>query len=192
VTDFLRVYRRDEDGTLTFREAWYDEADGQFVVNHGTVGHRSATEETGGYAPEEAPGLLAAFGEQCAADGYAELEPGEQSWVVAQYALKSGTGTDRDRYLEGKAKEVLAEHLAWRGLGTVERSEFVPHRLNIYLLSPDPAKAVGAVKTCLREAKLDFTKLSIGVAPYADLSAIRQKYPMPAKSPFSLGGAAGS
>jgi hypothetical protein len=186
VTEFVRMYRRGEDGTLSFREAWYDAADGQFVINHGTVGHQSTTRENPGVAPEEAPGLLDAFAGQCAADGFAELAREEQSWVVAQYALKSAGGTERDRYLEDKAKAVLAEHLAWRGLGTVERSEFVPHRLNIYVLSPDAAKAVAAVKTCLREAKLDFTKLSIGVAPYADLSAIRQKHPMPAKAPFSL------
>lgn len=191
-TDFVRMYRRGEDGALSFREAWYDGADGQFVVNHGTVGHQSTTKETPGVAPGEAPGLLDAFAGQCAADGFVELGREEQFWVVAQYALKSAAGTERDRYLEGKAKAVLAEHFAWRGLGTVERSEFVPHRLNIYTLCPDPAKAVAAMKTCLREANLDFTKLSIGVAPYTDLSAIRQKHPMPAKSPFSLSGAAGS
>jgi hypothetical protein len=186
MTEFVRMYRRGGDGTLSFREAWFDDADGRFVVNHGTVGHQSTTQETGGVAPEEAPGLLDAFAGQCAADGFAELAPGEQFWVVAQYALKSAAGTARDRYLETKAREALAAHFAWRGLGTVQRSEFVPHRLNIYLLSPDPGKAVAAVKTCLREAKLDFTKLSIGVAPYAELAGIRQKHPLPAKAPFTL------
>jgi hypothetical protein len=186
VTDFVRMYRRGEDGTLSFREAWYDDGDGRLVVNHGTVGHQSTTRETAGVAPDEAPGLLDAFAGQCAADGFAEVGREEQFWVVAQYALKSAAGTERDRYLDTKAKEALAAHFAWRGLGTVERSEFVPHRLNIYTLSPDPAKAVAAMKTCLREAKLDFTKLSIGTAPYAELEGIRQKHPLPAKAPFSL------
>ena len=49
-----------------------------------------------------------------------------------------------------------------------------------------PAKAVAAVKVCIKEADLDLTKLSIGVAPYADLAALKQKHPLPAKAPFTL------
>ena len=69
----------------------------------------------------------------------------------------------------------------------MDRSEFAPGKLNIITLAPDAGKAVAGLKTCLREAKLDFTKLSIGVAPYGDIGAVRQKHPLPVKVRFSLG-----
>ncbi len=184
---FLRVYKKNDDGALVFREAWFDEDYGQFVVNHGTVGHQSTAQDTKNVTAEAAESLMDAFAAQCAEDGYAELAPGEQSWVVAQYALKTAAGGDRDRYLEDKAKRTITEYFAWRGLGTVEKTEFAPHKLNIYVMAPDAAKAVAGLKVCLREAKLDYTKLSIGVAPHDNLAAVKQKHPLPAKTAFSLG-----
>ena len=186
----VRTYRRDEDGTLYFREAWFStyegEELGQFVVNHGTVGHMSTTETAKDVNEATAVGLLDAFTEQCQVDGFATITDADQGWVVVQYALKTAAGTDRDRYLESMAKEALVGHLAWRGLGTVESSDFAPRKLNIRILSPEPKKAVTAIKTCLREAKLDFTKLSIATAPFEDVEKLRQAYPLPAKAPFTL------
>ncbi|MGL3804881.1 hypothetical protein ACSYDW_02190 [Paeniglutamicibacter sp. R2-26] len=186
----VRTYRRDEDGTLTFREAWYSQYEGeelgQFVVNHGTVGHQSKTETAKDVTEKVAEGLLDAFTEQCAEDGYAPLTDEEQHWVIVQYALKSVDGTDRDKYLESTAKEALTGHLAWRGLGTVESSDYAPRKLNIRILSPEPKRAVSAIKTCLREAKLDYTKLSIATAPFDGLENLKQAHPLPAKGTFSL------
>lgn len=186
----VRTYRRDEDGTLKFREAWFStyegEELGQFVVNHGTVGHLSRTETAKDVNEETAEGLLAAFSEQCGVDGFAALTDADQGWVIVQYALKTVAGTDRDKYLESTAKEALVGHLAWRGLGTVESSDYAARKLNIRILSPEPKKAVSAIKTCLREAKLDFTKLSIATAPFENVEKARQAYPSPAKAPFSL------
>ncbi|WP_372697824.1 hypothetical protein [Arthrobacter sp. JSM 101049] len=185
-----RTYRRDDDGVLQFREAWFEQADGeptgQFVVNHGTVGHQSTTQQAVDVDAEKGTALMEAFAQQCSEDGYAELADSDQSWVIAQYALKSAAGTQRDEYLRDKAVEALRGHLAWRGLGTVESSDFAPRKLNIRILSPEPSKAVSAITVCIRQAKLDFTKLSIGVAPYEDPDAAKQKYPMPPKGPFSL------
>jgi hypothetical protein len=184
---FLRLYKHDDKGVLQFREAWYDEDFGQFVVNHGTVGHQSITRETNDVGEDAAAALLEAFAVQCAEDGFAEIAREDQFWVIAQYALKTSTGTERDQYLEDKATRTITEFFAWRGLGVVDRTEFAPRKLNIFTLAPDAAKAVAGLKTCLREAKLDFTKLSIGVAPYGDPGAVKQKHPLPAKAPFSLG-----
>jgi hypothetical protein len=182
----IRAYKRDDDGVLLFREAWYEEDIEQFVLNWGTVGFQSTTKETDDVAPPAAEELFAAFSAQCLQDGYAEVPVEDQHWVIAQYALKTETGTDRDRYLETKAKAAITEHFAWRGIGIVDRSEFAARKLNIYCLVPDVAKAVTGLKTCLRDPNLDFTKLSIGAAPYGDLAAVRQKYPLPAKGTFSL------
>ena len=185
MSGIIRVYKRDEEGILQFREAWFDEDYSQFVMNHGVVGHQSKTEETDVVDADAAERLMDAFAVQCAEDGYAEIPLEEQSWVVAQYALKTKDGTSRDRYLEEKAKDALISHLAWRGLGIVDRSEFSDARLNIFCLTPDVNKTVNAIKVCIRGEDLDFTKLSIGAAHYGE-ETFRLKYsPKPTNS-FTL------
>ncbi|WP_426303082.1 hypothetical protein [Arthrobacter sp. R-11] len=176
MSGIIRSYKRDEDGVLLFREAWYDEDFGQFVINHGTVGHQSSTDATDVDDENGAEGLLAAFAAQCDEDGYAELPESEQFWLVAQFALKSKDGTERDRYLERKASTALRSALAWRGLGTVERSEIGNSRLNIFCLCPDVNKAVNAIKVCIRGEDLDFTKLSIAAAPHGEPEAFKLKH----------------
>jgi len=61
----------------------------------------------------------------------------------------------------------------------VDRTEIDNGRLNIYTLAPDPAKAVTGIKTCIREGRLDYTKLSIGVAPYAEPEAVKVRHAPP-------------
>lgn len=181
MSGIIRVYKRDDEGILQFREAWFDEDYSQFVMNYGVVGHQSKTDETDVADATAAESLMDAFAVQCAEDGYAEIPDEEQHWVVAQYALKTREGTDRDRYLEEKAKDALISHLAWRGLGIVDRSEFSDSKLNIFCLCPDVNKAVNAIKICIRGEDLDFTKLSIGAAPVSDPQAFRLKHsPKPA------------
>jgi hypothetical protein len=155
-------------------------------MNFGAVGHQSRTEETDVDEAGAADSLLDAFAAQCAEDGYAEIPAEEQFWVVAQFALKTREGTDRDRRLEQKAKDALIGHLAWRGLGTVERSEFTDYKLNIFCLCPDVNKAVNAIKVCARGEDLDFTKLSIGAAPYGDPDHFKVKHSAKSATSFSL------
>jgi hypothetical protein len=186
MSGIVRVYRRDDEGTLHFREAWFDEEYSQFVMNFGAVGHQSKTEETDVPDAAGADGLLDAFAAQCKEDGYAEIPNDQQFWVVAQFALKTKEGTERDRYLEQKAKDALISHLAWRGLGTVERSEFTDYKLNIFCLCPDVNKAVNAIKVCARGEDLDFTKLSIGAAPYSEPDQFKLKHSAKPASSFSL------
>jgi hypothetical protein len=183
---YARVYRRRDDGTLEFREAWHDEEGAQFVVNHGVVGHQSATEATHDVDAAAAEGLMAAFAAQCEQDGYAPLGDEDLWRVVAQFALKTADGTDRDRALERQAVQALSAHLAWRGLGTVEGSAIGNGRLNVFATCVDPAKAVAAVKTCLREATSDYTKLSVAVAPLADPDAFKLKHGPAGVRGFSL------
>lgn len=185
----IRTYRLDDAKDPQFREAWYqdfeDEEGGQFVINHGTVGHMSKTNKALDVDAERADELFAGFLETCAEDGFVEIPEAEQTWVIVQYALKTVEGTERDRYMEKKAKEALTGHLAWRGVGTVESSDFAPRKLNIRVLSPAPKLAAAAIKVCIRDAKLDFTKISIATAPYDNVESAKMVYPMPPK-PFSL------
>ncbi|MCA4132707.1 hypothetical protein [Arthrobacter sp. M4] len=186
MSGIIRMYRRDDDGSLAFREAWYDEEYKQVVVNHGAVGHQSTTDETDVDDEAAADNLMAAFAAQCTEDGYAEIPAEEQFWVVAQFALKTKDGTERDRHMERKAKAVLASHLAWRGLGAVERSTLGNARLNIFCLCPDVAKAVNAIKVCVRAEGLDSTKLSIAAAPYSDPEAFKLKHSPKSGTGFTL------
>lgn len=185
----IRTYRLDEKNELQFREAWYQQFDedelGQFVINHGTVGHMSKTSDVQDVKVERADELFAGFLAACEEDGFAQIPAEQQSWVIVQWALKTKDGTERDHYMEKKAKEALTGHLAWRGLGTVESSDFAPNKLNIRILSPAPKLAVASVKVCIRDAKLDTTKMSVGIAPYENIAAVKMAHPMPAK-PFSL------
>ncbi|MFK0002612.1 hypothetical protein [Paenarthrobacter sp. NPDC090522] len=186
MSGIIRTYKRDEDAVLHFREAWYDEDDQQFVVNYGVVGHQSRTEESGIDGETSPEGLMAAFAAQCAEDGYAVIPEAEQFWVVAQFALKSKDGTERDRYLERKVKAALTGELAWRGLGVVDRTDIGNSRLNVFCLCPDVTKAVNAIKVCIRNEDLDFTKLSIAAAPHSDLTAFKVKHSPKQGAGFTL------
>ncbi|GAA3696049.1 hypothetical protein GCM10022377_06040 [Zhihengliuella alba] len=183
----IRTYRRRDDGSLEFREAWYETyADGglgQFVINHGSVGHQSTTKDVQDVDEETGESLLAGFELQCREDGFAELAAEEQFWVVAQYPAKSEGGYGQR--LRDTAVQVLTPHLAWRGLGTVESAEFAPGKLNIRILTPDVKAAVSAIKTAIRDNNLDFSKLRLAAAPYGEPEKLKQKHPLPPK-PFSL------
>ncbi|MHA7176143.1 hypothetical protein ACX80D_05760 [Arthrobacter sp. Sr24] len=210
--NIVRMYKKDDAGVLTFREAWVDaggagETDGAtgnnaggnnaagegvfFVVNHGTVGHLSTSKDAPVATLEEAEAMLAAFAAQCLEDGFAVLERSEQSLVVAQFALKSSLVSERDKHLANRAKDSLTAHLAWRGSGILEKYEFVPAphglgKLNIYIVAPDAARAVANIKVCIREEKLDFTKLTVATGPIDDPSALRAKHSATGGTAFSL------
>ncbi|WP_102158911.1 hypothetical protein [Zhihengliuella halotolerans] len=183
----IRTFRRNDDGSLDFREAWYesyeDDALGQFVVNHGAVGHTSTTKDVKDVDEETGASLLAAFEAQCAEDGYAEIPVEQQFWAIAQWPAKTA-GAYAER-LRDTAVQVLTGHLAWRGLGTIEQTSFGTGTLNLHILTPDAKKVVPALKAAVREHDLDLAKLRIGVAPYSEPTALKQKHPSPPK-PFSI------
>lgn len=202
--NIVRMFKRGDDGALVFREAWVDaggagetEETGDvapeifFVVNHGTVGHISTSKDAPVDTVEGAEAMLAAFAEQCAADGYAELTREEQSLVVAQFALKSDRVSDRDKHLAHRVKETLTAHLAWRGSGVLEKIEFTAAghglgKLNVYIIAPDAARAVANVKVCIREEKLDYTKLTLATGPIDDPAALRAKHSATGGTAFTL------
>lgn len=202
--NIVRMFKKDDAGTLVFREAWVDAggaggtdepADASpeifFVVNHGTVGHISTSKDAPVDTVEAAEAMLAAFAEQGAEDGYAVLTRAEQSLVVAQFALKSDRVSDRDKHLANRVKETLTAHLAWRGSGVLEKIEFkaAGHglgKLNVYIIAPDAARAVANIKVCIREEKLDFTKLTIAAGPIDDPEALRAKHSATGGTAFSL------
>lgn len=184
----LRTYRTDDDAKMSFREAWYDEEQAQFVINQGPVGQLSETPVVeDDLGAEEAAGLLEAFAAQCEEDGFRELGVEEQSWLYVRFPLKTVEGTARDRSLRDAVVGGLTGHLAWRGLGTVEGSVFGPSRLTITVLTPEPKAAVKATLSCLREvAKSDLSKAVLAVAPGERPEAARVKHPMPPHGDFPV------
>lgn len=180
------MYHRDNKGVLHFREAMYDAESEEFMINQGPVGYMGTSSVAANIDAAAAEKKFTAFAAKSAELGYAEVPAEEQHWVVAQYALKSAEGTDRDRYLEYKARTALESYFSWRGLGTVEESEFAPGKLNIFCLVPDVQKAVKGMLVVLRDANLDFTKLSIGSSAVAEPGNWKRRHPLPAKKPFVL------
>jgi len=184
----LRSYRTEEDGSLSFREAWFDEEVSQFVVNRGPVGHLSETPVVEDeVTPEAGEALLDAFAQACEEDGYRELGVEEQSWLYVRFPSKTAGGTPREHSLRDAVVGGLTGHLAWRGLGTVEGSVFGPGRLTIAVLTPEPKGALKATLSCLREvAKSDLTKALLAVAPGDEPQAARVKHPLPARGTFEV------
>ncbi|MGO3151624.1 MAG: hypothetical protein ACTIJJ_03245 [Galactobacter sp.] len=184
----LRTYRTEEDGSLSFREAWYDEETAQFVINRGPVGRLSETPVVeDDLTPEAGEGLLAAFAESCETDGYRELAVEEQSWLHVRFPLKHAEPQARDRSLRDAVVSGLTGHLAWRGLGTVEASVFGASGLTVTVLTPAPKLAVKAVMTSLRETvRSDVNRAVIAVAAGSEPADARVKQPQPYRGSFPV------
>lgn len=180
------MYKQDPPRAMLFQEFVYEPVDGSVMTTRGRTGNEGKVSVREGVDEEAASGLLSAFRDTAAADGYAEIPDEDQHWVIAQFALKTRNGTERDRYLEHKAATAIGTYFSWRGLGSVEETGFSPHKLNILCLVPDVKLAVKGILVVLRESRLDFTKLGIGAAPFADLEHPVRKYPLPSKVPFEL------
>ncbi|UPO78325.1 hypothetical protein [Arthrobacter sp. Helios] len=184
--EILRMYKQDPPRAMLFKEAVYEPEDGSLMTTQGRVGHEGTVAVREDVDAEKAETLLASFSAAAAAAGYAEIPEEEQHWVIAQYRLKSREGTERDRYLEHKAATAIGTYFSWRGLGSVEETAFSPYKLNILCLVPDVKLAVKGIQVVIRESRLDFTKLSIGAAPFADLEHPVRKHPLPSRESFEL------
>ncbi len=163
-----RLYKMDVTPEPLFREAWIaadeerDDAEAQFVVNRGKLGHESTMDAVQDVTVEKAKSLMAAFLEQCAEDGFREIPLEEQPTLIVQYALKTREGTERDNYFEKKTREVLTQHFAWRGLGEVIESERGDFRLNHILKVPDAKRAIKGALVALRP--YEPTKMTLAIA----------------------------
>lgn len=180
------MYKQDPPRAMLFKEAVYEPEDGSLMTTQGRVRNEGRVAVREDVDADAAVALLATFAEKASAEGYSEIPEEEQHWVIAQYRLKSREGTERDRYLEHKAATAIGTYFSWRGLGSVEETAFSPYKLNILCLVPDVKLAVRGIQVVIRESRLDFTKLSIGAAPFADLEHPVRKHPLPSREPFEL------
>ncbi|MCH8561297.1 hypothetical protein LTH96_06275 [Nesterenkonia sp. LB17] len=161
----ITLYRRDEQA-WNYREAWYDEATGEFVIHHGVLGANGKLSSEGASA-EEAEQLLESFTAQCRADGFTEPPAEAQIEMRLLYPLKGAQpSASEERNIGAVHREVLAT-LAWRGLGLLSDPVTEPHAgghasvMRIKTLHQGKAKE--AVKAAMRAGDVPASKIELRV-----------------------------
>lgn len=161
----ITLYRRDEQA-WNYREAWYDDADGEFVIHHGVLGaNGKLTSEKA--SPEEAEQLLESFIAQCRADGFAEPPEEAQIELRLLYPLKGeAPSASEERNIGAVHRDVLAT-LAWRGLGLLTDPVIEAHEGGhasvMRIKTLHQGKARDAVKAAVRGGDVPASKIEIRV-----------------------------
>lgn len=118
----ISLFRPAEPSGWEYREAWFDEAAGEFVVHRGAVGaNGTLTAEKVG--AEEAEALLESFTAQCRADGYREVSEEETSDLAVVLPLKGSEPSASERRNAETLHTTVLTTLAWRGLGVLSDPE---------------------------------------------------------------------
>lgn len=102
-----------------YREAWWEEDTGEFVLHHGKVGEPGTTTVEHVSDSTEADPLLASFAQHNATEGYIDVEEltQEQFRVLIRYR-----GSDPTQAEQTNAEKFAREYtglLGWRGLGDI-------------------------------------------------------------------------
>ena len=159
----ITLYRREDQG-WTYREAWYDEAAGEFVVHHGVLGANGKISAEKADA-SEAEQLLEGFLGQCHEDGYEEPKDESLSELKLMYPLKGEKpSASEDRNVTTVHREVLGV-LAWRGLGVISDPEIESHQGGhasvMRLKTLHQGKAREAVKSAVRGSDVPASKIEL-------------------------------
>ncbi len=114
----ISLFHREPEAGWSYREAWYDEAAGEFVVHHGRVGTngRLSAEKA---AAGDAESLLESFAAQCAEDGYGEPQEQDLAELTVSYPLKGAEPNASERRNANTVHHAVLVSLAWRGLGAL-------------------------------------------------------------------------
>lgn len=114
----ISLFRQHPESGWEYREAWFDEAAGEFVVHHGAVGSNGKLSAEKAPA-EEAEGLLEGFLAQCRADGYREIAEEEGFGLLVAVPLKGEQASASERRNAETIHTAVLTALAWRGLGAL-------------------------------------------------------------------------
>ncbi len=106
-----------------YREAWHDDAAGEFVIHHGALGTNGRITAEAVASAEEAETLMQSFLQQCSADGYAPAPPERQQELVLSYPLKGAEPNASERRNAQEIHHAVLAALAWRGLGETSELE---------------------------------------------------------------------
>ncbi len=103
-----------------YREAWWEQEVGEFVLHHGEVGDTGTTTVEKVADETEAVTLLASFEQQNTADDYVEADDVAHETFTVKIGFKGTTPTQIETANAEKFSIEYSGMLGWRGLGTVD------------------------------------------------------------------------
>ncbi|WP_150119421.1 hypothetical protein [Enteractinococcus helveticum] len=109
-----------------YREAWWEEEAGEFVLHHGSVGDTGTTTVEKVADAAEADVLLASFEQQNLTDHYVDVVDTEHETVTVKIRFKGTTPTQVEMTNAEKFTIAYSGLLGWRGLGTVDAYQMAP------------------------------------------------------------------
>jgi hypothetical protein len=168
-----KLYRIDKD-KLWYAEYWISDLS-KVVFHTGKVGNKGILEEFNFFDFHEDEKKLNDFFEnRFRKEGFREFDDNNLYWLVVQFKMKSLKGNARDHWLKDKVTDYLNNELGWKGLGHVngfdmgktiaDPKKFV---LNIFCIVVNEELGVNAIKSCLREYRLDYTQIKIASKQYS-------------------------
>lgn len=179
----FKLHKKDTESTILYAEGWTsDENIG--IIHTGKVGKEGTTEEyniPGKF--ETSSDFMEHFEAHFKGLGYSETKDEDLTWLVVQFEMKSLKGNKRDHWLQEKVTDYLNHELGWRGIGHVDGFDMGEqiafkgkYALNIFCEVYDEAKGIAAIKRCLREYRLDYTRIKIAARPYLSDVGFQLKY----------------
>lgn len=103
-----------------YREAWWEQETGEFVLHHGPVGETGTTTIEKVSDAAEADTLLASFEQQNATDHYVDADGVAHESFTIKIRFKGTTPTQVESDNAEKFSIEYSGLLGWRGLGTLE------------------------------------------------------------------------
>lgn len=164
----ITLYRHAQDTGWEYREAWYDEEAGEFVVHRGRVGRNgdlSAEQATA----EHAERLLDSFRGRCAADGFQAPEPSAYDEVEVVYPLKGTEPGAAEQRNVTQVHTAALTWLAWRGLGALQDPQQTEHdgapAMVMTVQTLHRGKAVETIKAAVRSTDVQPSKVKVSARP---------------------------
>ena len=161
----ISLFHREPEAGWSYREAWYDEAAGEFVVHHGRVGTngRLSAEKA---AAGDAESLLESFAAQCAEDGYGEPQEQDLAELTVSYPLKGAEPNASERRNANTVHHAVMVSLAWRGLGALTDPEPHPREaggqaLTMSSRTVHTRKALDAAQSAIKHTDVPLSKVEI-------------------------------
>ncbi|GAA4110122.1 hypothetical protein [Enteractinococcus coprophilus] len=110
-----------------YREAWWEQETGEFILHHGPVGETGTTTVEQVADESEADSLLASLEQQNLADNYVDVDavPHETFTVIIKFKGQAPTQVESTN--AEKFSVAYSGLLGWRGLGTVDQWETATH-----------------------------------------------------------------
>ena len=104
-----------------YREAWWEQETGDFILHHGPVGETGTTTVEKVADESEADSLLASFEQQNLSDNYVDADSVAHETFTVKITFKGQVPTQVESTNAEKFSIAYSGLLGWRGLGTVDQ-----------------------------------------------------------------------